>query len=294
MAWPKSKSNQIVSKGCEKWGIQKKENNVSENKFPTDFKINEGTCLNINCSKTLVTDLVQTKDTNYSSIKDNIDLLFKPTKASHELLESLVECGKQSSGKGKGPSLKLGNQPVPVKVTLARIRALTALYAIADDISFTSNIDSITLPSKIRSVNNWTCKWTDKEDKQFLKSKFDMMKYEHSYAKSLRNDCYEVFISFRIQVKSYLHSERFRLKFCQESATLRRFWPYCFSRQNFKENPWLVMLFHIILDQSPTRPTIGQCKSSLVLFLASIIVNYIRSQGFHLKFCRKATQPKPT
>ena len=171
--------------------------------------------MNINCSKTLVTELVQTKDTNYSSIKDNIDLLFKPTKASHELLESLVECGKQSSGKGKGPSLKLGNQPVPVKVTLARIRALTALYAIADDISFTSNIDSITLPSKIRSVNNWTCNWTDKEDKQLLKSKFDMMEYEHSHAKSLRNDCYEVFIScISLQVSSNMvlvHGKKPRL-----------------------------------------------------------------------------------
>ena len=96
--------------------------------------------------------------------KDTVDLLFKQTKASHELLESLVECEKQSSGKGKGPSLKLGNQPVPVKVTLARIRALTALYAIAEDSSFAANIDSLGLPSKIRSVNNWTCNWTEKED----------------------------------------------------------------------------------------------------------------------------------
>ena len=110
-----------------------------------------------------------------------VDLLFKQTKASHELLESLVECEKQSSGKGKGPSLKLGNQPVPVKVTLARIRALTALYAIAEDSSFAANIDSLGLPSKIRSVNNWTCNWTEKEDKQLLKSKFLGENLSHSF-----------------------------------------------------------------------------------------------------------------
>ena len=94
----------------------------------------------------------------------------KQIKASHELLESLVECEKQSSGKGKGPSLKLGNQPVPVKVTLARIRAFTELYSLAEDSTFSDNIDALVLPSKIRSVNNWTCNWTDKEDKQLLKS----------------------------------------------------------------------------------------------------------------------------
>ena len=36
----------LFLKGVKKWGIQKKDNIVSENKFPTDFKINEGTCLN--------------------------------------------------------------------------------------------------------------------------------------------------------------------------------------------------------------------------------------------------------
>ena len=86
-------------------------------------------------------------------------------KATHELLESLVECEKLSAGKGKGPSLKLGAQPVPVKVTLARIRALTKLYDVAD------TIDSLELPSKIRSINNWTCNWTDKEDIQLMRSK---------------------------------------------------------------------------------------------------------------------------
>merc|ERR1711935_288040 len=84
--------------------------------------------------------------------------------ANMELVESLIDCEKQSSGKGKGPSLKLGAQPVPVKVTVARIRALTELYAIADA------LDELTLPSKIRAVNNWTCNWTEKEDIQLLKS----------------------------------------------------------------------------------------------------------------------------
>ena len=71
----------------------------------------------------------------------------------------------------------MGNQPVPIKVTLARIRALTALYATAEDSSLAANIDSLSLPSKIRSVNNWTCNWTEKEDKQLLKSKFDVIEY---------------------------------------------------------------------------------------------------------------------
>ena len=44
---------------------------------------------------------------------------------------------------------------------------------IAEDSSFAANIDSLGLPSKIRSVNNWTFNWTEKEDKQLLKSKFD-------------------------------------------------------------------------------------------------------------------------
>ena len=53
---------------------------------------------------------------------------------------------------------------VPVKVTLARLRALTALYKITDP------IDEIQFPSKIRAVNNWTCNWTDDDDRQLLKS----------------------------------------------------------------------------------------------------------------------------
>ena len=114
-------------KSVKKWGIQKSDVIVRENTFPDDFKINE---------------------------------------ATHELLESLVQCERLSAGKGKGPSLKLGAQPIPVKVTLTRIRALTTLYEVAE------NIDELDIPSKVRSINNWTCNWTDKEDLQLLKSMF--------------------------------------------------------------------------------------------------------------------------
>ena len=48
--------------------------------------------------------------------------------------------------------------------------------------------------------------------------------------------------------KSCLQSEEFRLKFCRESVTLRRFWLCLFPRQDFKWNSWLLMLFHMILD----------------------------------------------
>ena len=113
-------------KSVKKWGMEKKDTIIAENDFLAKFDV-EG--------------------------------------ANMELLESLIQCEKQSSGKGKGPSLKLGAQPVPVKVTIARIRALTELYAIADA------LDELTLPSKIRAVNNWTCNWTEKEDIQLLKSK---------------------------------------------------------------------------------------------------------------------------
>ena len=41
----------------------------------------------------------------------------------------------------------------------------------------------------------------------------------------------------KIQVKAYLHSERFRLKFRRKSVTLRGLWLCCFSRHNFKWNP---------------------------------------------------------
>ena len=51
-----------------------------------------------------------------------------------------------------------------------------------------------------------------------------------------------------IQVKAYLQSEEFRLKFCQKNVTLRRFWLCLFPRQDFKWNFWLLMLFHMILD----------------------------------------------
>ena len=67
-----------------------------------------------------------------------------------------------------------------------------------------------------------------------------------------------IFITVENQeVKAYLHSERFRLKLRRESVTLRGFWLCCFSWQNFKWNPWLLMLFHMILDRPPTRLTIG-------------------------------------
>ena len=113
-------------KSIKKWGIEKKETIIAENDFLVKFDIDA---------------------------------------ANMELLESLIQCEKQSSGKGKGPSLKLGAQPVPVKVTIARIRALTELYAISD------TLDDLQLPSKIRAVNNWTCNWTEKEDIQLLRSK---------------------------------------------------------------------------------------------------------------------------
>ena len=61
------------------------------------------------------------------------------------------------------------------------------------------------------------------------------------------NKTWPAVLSVMLQVKAYLHSERFRLKFCHESVTLRRFWLSCFSRQNFKWNPWLLMLFTIVL-----------------------------------------------
>ena len=77
-----------------------------------------------------------------------------------------MQCERLSAGKGKGPSLKLGSQPVPVKVTLMRIRALTSLYDVAD------SIDELIIPSKVRSINNWTCNWTEKEDMQLLRSEF--------------------------------------------------------------------------------------------------------------------------
>ena len=112
----------------------------------------------------------------HKPFKGTVDLLFKQTKASYEPLESLVECEKQTSGKGKGSNLKLGKSSLPIRVTLAWIWALKALYAITEDSSFVSNIDSLVFPSKIRSVNNWTRDCTEKEDKQLLKSKLDMLK----------------------------------------------------------------------------------------------------------------------
>lgn len=51
-----------------------------------------------------------------------------------------------------------------MKVTLARIRALSALHKL------TEPIDDIQFPTKIRAVNNWTCNWTDEDDRQLIKS----------------------------------------------------------------------------------------------------------------------------
>ena len=47
---------------------------------------------------------------------------------------------------------------------------------------------------------------------------------------------------YSIQVKAYLQSELF----CRDSVTLRRFWLCLFPRQDFKWNPWLLMVFTII------------------------------------------------
>ena len=48
-----------------------------------------------------------------------------------------------------------------------------------------------------------------------------------------------------------------RFKFCPESVTLRSFWMCWFPCKNFKWNPWLLMLFRMILHQPPTWLTIG-------------------------------------
>ena len=61
----------------------------------------------------------------------------------------------------------------------------------------------------------------------------------------------------QLQVKAYLQLEEFRLKFCRESVTLRRFWLCLFPRQDSKWDPRLLVLFHMILDQPPTKLTIG-------------------------------------
>ena len=53
---------------------------------------------------------------------------------------------------------------VPVKATLNRIRALSALQKLP------TPIDEVKFPSKIRSVNNWTCNWTEDDDRKLMKS----------------------------------------------------------------------------------------------------------------------------
>jgi len=113
-------------KSIKKWGYERKEKVLEENpKFPTSF--------------------------NYDG-------------AVMELVESLIQCDNQNSkNKGKGQSLKLGEQPVPVKVTLARIRALSVLN------KFTEPIDTVPMPRKVRPVINWTCHWVEDDDRQLLK-----------------------------------------------------------------------------------------------------------------------------
>ena len=53
------------------------------------------------------------------------------------------------------------------------------------------------------------------------------------------------------------HVKRFRLKFRRENVNLRWFWTganlYCFSQQNFKWNPWLLMLFTMILAKEQSN-----------------------------------------
>ena len=46
-----------------------------------------------------------------------------------------------------------------------------------------------------------------------------------------------------LHVKAYLQTEEFRLKFCREIVTLRRFWLCLFPRQDFKWNSSLLILF---------------------------------------------------
>ena len=53
---------------------------------------------------------------------------------------------------------------MPVKATLNRIRALSALQKLP------TPIDEVKFPSKIRSVNNWTCNWTEDDDRKLMKS----------------------------------------------------------------------------------------------------------------------------
>ena len=61
----------LITKNCS-WGLEKPELIKSENEFPVGFDLNA---------------------------------------ALMELVESLTQCEKESAGKGKGPQLKLGNQP---------------------------------------------------------------------------------------------------------------------------------------------------------------------------------------
>ena len=110
----------------------------------------------------------------------------------------------------------------------------------------------------------------------------------------VKHFCNDRMILYRMIYRSkHIFTRKFRLKFCWESVTLRGFWLCCFSRQNFKWNPWLLMLFTInnsLLYQprSSTRlfffqPIIG--LHCVVGGWSTFISNSIRSEGFHLKFC---------
>ena len=52
-----------------------------------------------------------------------------------------------------------------------------------------------------------------------------------------------------LQVKVYLQTEKFRLKFLRKSVTLRRFYMRCVYRWNFKWNLWLLTLCYMMNDQ---------------------------------------------
>ena len=61
----------------------------------------------------------------------------------------------------------------------------------------------------------------------------------NSFAHGLKTSIslFQFKIMIYIQVKAYLRSEEFRLKFYRKSFTLRRFWLCLFPRQDFKWNP---------------------------------------------------------
>merc|ERR1711939_145985 len=91
-----------------------------------------------------------------------------------------------------GPHLKLGQQSVPVKTTLARVQALNTLYKIKDQ------IDDIPFPAKIRSVNNWTCNWNEADDRNLLRG---AIKYGAGNWSDVKDDL-ELRLTSKIQTSS--------------------------------------------------------------------------------------------